>query len=81
MSLHEELAVRIDELVQRQDHLCELAKGNHCLTRPDGPWTRKVALTELFKDQYTEKTVQTILHLLKPDKASTSYDGRTDYEF
>ena len=67
MTPHEKLANWVDEIVIRSDSLVSIAKGNHCLTRADGDWSRSVALKELFTSLYEEKTVSAIMLLLEPD--------------
>ncbi len=81
MNPHDQLVDWIDGVVSRADGLADIAQGNHCLTRADGPWTRKIALYELFCAQYNEKTIRAMLELLEPDNKTEPMTGREIFEF
>ena len=81
MNPHDQLVDWIDGIVSRADSLVGVAQGNHCLTRADGPWTRKVALYELFVASYNEKTIQAMLTLVEPDNKAKPMTGRERFEF
>lgn len=65
----------IDGVVTRADNLAEIAKGNHCLTRPDGDWTRKIALEEGLRGLYDEQIISMILFALLMRNDPEPYDG------
>lgn len=70
-----ELADWIDGVVTRADNLVDVAKGNHCLTRPDGDWTRQIALAEGLRGLYDVNVVSMILFCLLMRIEPEFYDG------
>jgi len=70
-----ELADWIDGVVTRADNLVDVAKGNHCLTRPDGDWTRRIALAEGLRGIYDTNVVSMILFCLLMRIDPEFYDG------
>ena len=65
----------IDGVVTRADDLVETAQGNHCLTRADGDWTRKIALSEGLRGQYDPQIINMMLYLLKMKNPTPLFDG------
>jgi hypothetical protein len=70
-----ELADWIDAVVTRADNLVDVAKGNHCLTRPDGDWTRQIALAEGLRGIYDANVVSMILFCLLMRIEIDPYEG------
>ena len=70
-----ELADWIDGVVTRADNLVHVAKGNHCLTRADGDWTRQIALVEGLRGTYDHNVVSMILLALSMRMEIEPYDG------
>lgn len=73
-----ELADWIDGVVTRADNLVHVAKGNHCLTRADGDWTRQIALAEGLRGTYDLNVVSMILFALLMRTEIEPYDGDAD---
>ena len=78
-----QLAEWIDQVVDRADNLVELGNRNACLSRPDGPWTRKVALEEFFEGAYNEEVLMLAFLALQLQVSIEEYepmDARMGHE-